>query len=310
MEIEPTDNPSEVEDTSQDILDAELESETEQPELDEDGNPIEEEEEIDLDDEIKLRVPKTAAQKLKELKEGNLRQADYTRKTQEIAESRKAFEAERDQVRQMDAVELMVRGDLTNVNAQIAQYEQYDWASARAQAHAVDSENFDRAQMDQLDAHWQQYQLLKSRQQKAGQLLALKAHDRQSKQQQAQAAHAEAVAKLLDEGTPELKKAIPDWSRAKAATLTEAMVKHFGIPRQEFDGIDDPRLYLVMEAAIYGAEQKSKAKKAQTLQKQMDVVPAAKATGSRNPIPPSKLDDRLSVEEWTRRRNEQARQRG
>jgi hypothetical protein len=307
MEIETTDTPSEVEDTVEETtLDTELE-----PEVDEDGNPIEEEEEeeeeIDLDDDLKLKVPKTAAQKLKELKEGALRQADYTRKTQELAESRKAFEAERQAVQQMDTIELMARGDLTNVNAQIAQYEQYDWQSARAHAQAIDSENFDRAQMDQLDAHWQQYQLLKSRQQKIGQLLGLKAQERQSRQQQSLKAHEATVAKLLDEGTPELKKAIPDWNRTKAATLTESMVKHFGIPREEFDGIDDPRLYLVMHAAVEAMEARTKTKKAQAIQKQQEVVPAAKATGNRNPIPPGKLDDRLSTDEWIKRRNEQVR---
>jgi hypothetical protein len=67
--------------------------------FDEDGNEIEpaaEEEEVELDD-LKLKVPKDQAQKLKD---AFLRQADYTRKTQEVAELRKAVEAERQTVHQ------------------------------------------------------------------------------------------------------------------------------------------------------------------------------------------------------------------
>jgi hypothetical protein len=54
-------------------------------------------------------------------------------------------------------------------------------------------------------------------------------------------------------------------------------------------------------------EARTKTKKAQAIQKQQEVVPAAKATGNRNPIPPGKLDDRLSTDEWIKRRNEQVR---
>lgn len=307
--IEDPDTPSEVEDTEESTLDTELEPDAE---YDDDGNPIEaeieeDEEEIDLDD-LKLKVPKSAAEKLKELKEGALRQADYTRKTQELAEQRKSFEAQRQAQQQMDAVETMARGDLANTNAQINQYEQFDWAAARANAQAIDSENFDRAQMDQLDAHWQNYQLLKSRQQKIGQLLAIKAQERQSREQQSQKQLDAAVAKLLDEGTPELKKAIPDWSRAKAATLTESMVKHYGIPRDEFDGIDDPKLYMVMADATAWREHQAKQKKAKTLEKQQEITPAARV-GSKGSVPPGKLDDRLSAEEWVKRREEQVRKR-
>lgn len=307
MNIDDMDTPSEAEDTvDETTLDEEQESTEGQ--LDETDDGEDEEEEIDLDEDLKLRVPKAAADKLKELKLAGLRQEDYTKKTQELAETRKAFEAERQSVQQMDAVEMMARGDLTNVNAQIAQYEQFDWISARAQAQAIDSENLDRAQMDMLDAHWQQYQLLNTRRQKIGQLLGLKAQERQSRQQQSARAHESAVAKLLDEGTPELKRAIPDWSRAKAATLTDAMVKHYGIPRDEFDGIDDHRLYVVMNAAVKWAEQQSKNKKAQALEKQAGMQPAAKAT--RSTPPPGKLDDRLSTEEWVKRRNAQLRKTG
>jgi hypothetical protein len=306
--IEDPDTPSEVEDTEESTLDTEQEPDA--VEYDEDGNPIEaeaeeDEEEIDLDDDLKLKVPKSAAEKLKELKEGALRQADYTRKTQELAEQRKSFETQRQAQQQMDAVETMARGDLANTNAQINQYEQFDWAAARANAQAIDSENFDRAQMDQLDAHWQNYQLLKSRQQKIGQLLAIKAQERQSREQQSRQQLDAAVAKLLDEGTPELKKAIPDWSRAKAATLTESMVKHYGIPRDEFDGIDDPKLYMVMADATAWREHQTKQKKAKTIEKQQEVVPAAKASAGKSAVAPGKLDDRLSPEEWVKRRNAQ-----
>src|SRR6476646_10025915 len=119
MDTETT-NPVGGEDTASATLGEDTgvgaEGQTDDQQFDDDGNPIaqpEEEEEVELDD-LKLKVPKTAAEKLKALQEGNLRQADYTRKTQELAEQRKAFETERQTVQQASQAEIDA---LANVRA-------------------------------------------------------------------------------------------------------------------------------------------------------------------------------------------------
>ena len=61
-----------------------------EPELDENGEPIEVEEEAE---EVDFEGKKYLV--AKELKDALLRQSDYTRKTQEVAETRKQIEAER-----------------------------------------------------------------------------------------------------------------------------------------------------------------------------------------------------------------------
>jgi hypothetical protein len=95
--------------------------------LDEYGNAIEaeeEEEEIDLDDDLKLKLPKSQAEKLRL---AAMRQADYTRKTQELAEARKAFEAERQSIGQADEQEFNARAAITVLDRQLAQFANVNW---------------------------------------------------------------------------------------------------------------------------------------------------------------------------------------
>jgi hypothetical protein len=54
-------------------------------------------------------------------------------------------------------------------------------------------------------------------------------------------------------------------------------------------------------------EHQAKTTKAQSIQKQQQVQPAAKAT--RSSAPPAGLDDRLSIDEWNKRREAQLRKR-
>jgi hypothetical protein len=290
---EPT-NPAEG-----DVPEAEVETDVQtEPQLDEYGNPIEddpepEEEEDELDiDGFKVKLPKSAAEKLNAER---LMQADYTRKTQELAEQRKAFDAERQTVQQADAQELEARAQLVNINQQLDVYQRTNW-----QAWTQDDPY--AAQMA-----FQQFQLLKDAHQQTMGFLNYKAQERQSKQQQAVHAERQAIAKLLEEGTPELKKEIPDWSPVKAAKLKGDMAQRFGIPREDLEEVADPKLFMVMNAAVQWMEHQAKTTKAQSIQKQQQVQPAAKAT--RSSAPPAGLDDRLSIDEWNKRREAQLRKR-
>ena len=84
----------------------------------------------DLEDEVdgvKLRGKKDALEKLKAER---LMQADYTRKTQEVAEQRRTFDAEREQFQraaQTHQQYLREIGQLTGIDERLAQFSQVNW---------------------------------------------------------------------------------------------------------------------------------------------------------------------------------------
>lgn len=294
MDTDTTANPAGGEDTSLDTQAAETEAEAPEVQLDDDGNPIEEPEEPEDDSEEvdhdgqKYRVPKA-------LKDAFLRQADYTRKTQELADQRKALEAEREAASQADEREMQARGNKAMLQMQIAQYQKVDW------------QRWTNDDPFAAQAAFQQFTLLKDALTETDRYLNHLGSERQSKQQQEVQAASAAYAKLLDEGTPDLKKEIPDWGRDKAAKLTDTTMRNYGFSREDLGIIDDPRLYRVMNDAAAWRDHQAKQKKAQSIQAQQQVTPAAKAT--RNTAPPGKLDDRQSTDAWMKQREAQVRQR-
>lgn len=78
----------------------EEEEPSEDDEEEEEGEEEEEEtdEEVELDDDLEVTLPNGETATIKELAEGHLRHKDYTQKTQKLAEERKEFEAERDEI--------------------------------------------------------------------------------------------------------------------------------------------------------------------------------------------------------------------
>jgi len=96
--------------------------------FDEYGNPILEIPEEDDTEEIdyegkKLKVPK-------EIKDAILRHADYTRKTQEVAEERRQVEAMRAQAKENAALQqevLVEVAKVVSIDQRLAQYSNIDW---------------------------------------------------------------------------------------------------------------------------------------------------------------------------------------
>jgi len=267
-----------------------VEAEAEQ-QFDEDGNPIEsepaeEEDEIDLDDETKLKLPKSQAEKLRQ---AMLRQADYTRKTQELAETRKAFEVERDTHNQMSEQEKAATTQLTLIDHQLQQYASVNWQA------------WEQNDPFGAQAAFRQYTLLKdARGQITGNLQSM-AQQRTLQQQQE-------TAKRLEQGAAELARDIKDWSPTKAAALVEHGKTRYGFSKDELDSVDDPRLIKVLHDAYQWNEHQKKQKATKQVQAAQAVRPAAKV-GSPG-VPQNKLADNLSTEEWMRRRTEQLRKKG
>lgn len=255
---------------------------TQETSYDEFGDPIEEpaeeEEEIDLDEDLKLKLPKSQAEKLRL---AAMRQADYTRKTQELAEARKAFEAERQSLSQADEQEMTARANIALIDRQLAQYAQVDWNQWN------DSDPFEAQKA------FMQFQQLKDAKTNAHSFLERAQSERQASLQQE-------TAKRIAEGAAELARDIPGWSPELSAKLQDYGAKAFNLSKSDFDAITDPRAVKLLHAAYQWHQHEAAQKKAKSLEKQQEVTPAAKS--GKGSTPPVGLDDNLPIEEWNRRR--------
>jgi hypothetical protein len=236
---------------------------------------------------LKLKLPKSDAEKLRL---AAMRQADYTRKTQELAEARKAFDAERQSLSQADEQELTARANIALIDRQLAQYAQVNWQQA------FDADPFEAQKA------FAQYQLLQQGKSQTQSFLERTSRERTERQQQE-------TARRLQEGAAELQRDIPDWSPALSAKLQDFGAKTFGLTKDDFDRIDDPRAVKLLYWAQRGFEADTAAKKAKSIERQQEVTPAASAP-KKGGTPPAGLDDRLSTDEWLRRRNAQLAKRG
>ncbi len=276
-----------------------------QPQLDEDGNPIEDQadddsEEIDYEG-AKYKLPKALA---KEFQEGTLRQADYTRKTQEVAAERKALEARSAELAQQAEIQSEVleqRVQLKQVETALQQFAETDWTdfSEKYGPQAVASR---MAQWQQLrDAH--------------GEL----SKDITQKEQEFRLSRERASVTALQEADQALSRELPGYGQELVQSVAKVAAS-VGFTADEVresligaDGKADTRSFKLL-ARLHAAETelsslKAKTKTAQQVEKQTSVQPARTVGQKAGGYKPG-LDDNLPIEEWARRRNAQlAKQR-
>ena len=258
-----------------DIVDAEFEEAPEEDtaeaeEVEEDPTDEAEEEESE---ELTFEVEGETLT-AEELKLGYLRQSDYTKKTQAVAEQRKAFEAQSEQAEAtMNALMSAAGADLSrfqNVNwekAAIDNPEQYKQAKA-AYEQAQSTYNLIKAQADQFQTQ---------------------------QQQQADAAKKEAAKESLTV----LKTNIPNWNNDLYYKIGEYAHKDLGVSSEEFNQVSDHRLI----TALWKAMQFDQAKQVAAKKK---VKPSATKT-----LSGSKADSTKAVEsESARKTRERLRKTG
>lgn len=288
MDTETATNPVEGEDTAAATLpetqEVEAAAEELEPARDEDGSPIEEppsddSEEIELDG-LKFTVPKAA-------KDAFLRQADYTRKTQDLAQARKAFEAERQAIAGTTQKELDAFAEARSIEAQIAQFQRVDWNA------------WNDTDPPEAQKAFMRYQQLKDGYSAAlGQLSGLR-NQRLSVAQQE-------TAQRIEQGREALIREI-GWNDDLKARLT-GFAAEYGFSADDLSDLEaDPRVAKVLHAAFEGREVSRKHASASRHVQAQKVEPAA--TVGAKAAPPSGLDDRLSTDEWMRRRNAQLRRK-
>lgn len=283
--------------------DEQLDADQQTPEgdLPQEQPPEEEYDEIEHEG-AKHRIPKA-------LKGAFLMQADYTRKTQEVADTRKALE-QREQALAQQAeaqkADLKAHAQMIGLEDQIASYEDVDWAGWTARIRQAFAEGrSDEAMADQMErqAAWDAYQGVRHARDKLSGELQQRERERSSEAERERATRAEQAYR-------ELARDIPGWGPAKAQELIDFATKDLGLDEQYVRNQTDPVFVKLAHLAMEGSRLKKAQTQAQTISKQTAVRPAAQvggnAQGSRDPA--AMTDAEWYAHEEERLKRKQARQ--
>lgn len=234
--------------------------EAEQPEVTAEEQPEQTEPEIETQEDdplVKIKVDgKEIEVPLSELKNGYQRQADYTRKTMEVAEQRKQAEAEAQKATQERT---QYQENLLRMQAQLEvalqEQQKIDWE----QLIQTDPQEYLRQKhlFDQRQAAWQQNQQEHYRLSQIEQAQEVQRRQDYIKQQQA-----ELLAKL------------PEWSDPKKAQAESAAIRSYlidqGYTADTVDNLADANMVLTARKAMLYDQMVAKA---QTAQKKVAQLP-------------------------------------
>lgn len=237
------------------------------------GEPDEVEyEDFEWDGEV-VSLPKGS-----KLKDALLRQQDYTKKTMELAEQRKAYEAQQAALKEESEFlnkEFATYAELHHIDNQLKQYSELNWDE-------IVEEDPQRAIKLERD-----YRMLKdARNEKLAELTEKRNKLALEKQQE--------TARRIQEGHAILSREIKGWSTDYAKTLLNH-AKGLGYTEAELAEITDPRAFKALDKAYkYDQLQQKRSQKPKPQQKPIKTV------GKQNTVNKGISDD-LSMEEWARR---------
>lgn len=296
-------------------IEASPEAASEEGQYDDDGNLIEEAPaEVDDDSEEvehegqKFKIPKA-------LKPALLFQADYTKKTQALAEQRAALDTERTSVVERLAAANQIADDVIEAKAQVRVietqlkgYTDIDWPAWTAGIRAL------RANGQNDDANNEQLNYTEARE-TMGELQRAKAAAEEQATQKTTALQTELTEaeqterqRHLQSNWEVLQRDIPEWSQDKLLKVMKHGADNYGFSPQELSSITDARVIKAFhrlhevdkEAAKTAAVVKTEKITAQ-VQQQQAVQPAVVVGGRQAPTRPSTATpagDRLSTDEW------------
>lgn len=185
----------------------------------------EEDEEVEYEGKT-YKVPK-------ELKGALMKNADYTQKTQEVAEQRKSVEERVELLNQRESLMSATFDkavELRDIQSKLSQYEQIDWQNL------VDA---DPVQATKLNLAYQQLQ--REAQQKYGEL--------QQAQSQAQNLSDQTRQKFLAEEQTKLKARLPNFDM-KVAEKIKSVGKEYGLTDNELNSVVDSRYVHILHDAM------------------------------------------------------------
>jgi hypothetical protein len=213
-----------------------------------------------------------------ELKDAILRQADYTRKTQELAQTRQQAEqtfAQQQARIEAERANIQAVARLTALDERLQQYAGVDWDS-------LSQSNGELAQRE-----FMKYQQLKdSRQQFVAQI---QQHEGQRAMQEQQE-----TARQLQDANEALSREIKGWSPDYAQSLRE-VAKSLGAKEEQLNGIREPWIVKALHAQKVLAEMTKKAGAAApaVAAKPVRTISGGNAKATVDP-------DKMSIEDWMR----------
>ncbi|RWO22824.1 hypothetical protein [Mesorhizobium sp.] len=202
--------------------------EGEDEEAREPGPDDEDLEEFDWDGK-KIKGPKG-------LKDGVLRQADYTRKTQEIAETRRELEERAQRIDQQSKAgeeEMNARAALISIDSDLKSYENVDW-------DAWETQDLFAAQ-----AGFRKFQQLKAAR---GEVAGYLGERQKARTDQAQ----QETAKRLQETRRYAETQIKGWSEEVDKKVTDFATKELGFTWDMLKGAYNPAVYKTLHLAWLG----------------------------------------------------------
>jgi hypothetical protein len=171
---------------------------------------------------------------LDELRDGYQRQADYTRKSQSLAEQRKAYEANLQAVQNERQQYAQVLEQMSqNQNYELQRFENIDWKELK-----------DDDPMEYMEKRLE-YQEAKDK-------ITQLNNERARVQQQSQQEFNEIVTQKVQQEAELLAKALPEYSEPGSTLKTDLRnyALSLGFPANEIDSITDHRVVLVLHKAM------------------------------------------------------------
>ena len=277
----------------EEIVDDQTETDVNDQAADDEGdeNPDESDSQDDEDEfeeiergDKKYRIPKA-------LKDDLLRQDDYTRKTQALAEQRRELDAERvkitETVKELDDTAFQLKAierresDLTALTPQ-------DWNTIRD----IDLKNG----TNRYDELMREFQLLPKQKDELKKTL-------DAKTQEALQAKQELTAKQMEEGHAVLTRDIPGWGPELGAKLTQFVAKEYGITAEKHGAaFMDPAIIKLAHAAYKAKADTRKATTAAVAAQANTIKPVPTARGGGAP---SRDPSKMSAKEYADYRDKQ-----
>lgn len=250
-------------------------------------------EEIEIDGET-YAVP-TA------LKDKFLMHADYTRKTQGLAEDRKSVEQTRQELDQrQEAFEQQVSAQkesladlakLSSIDEQIAHYQKVDWAK-------YSEENPIAAQQ-----HWYRYTSMKDQRHDIAAKISKAEHERASKAQQEFATRREQTEQVL-------RRDIKDWGPELGRRLEEFAAEQGLTQKQIFDLSTNPGAVKILHKAYQADQLLTEPKPGKRTTTKPAIKPLRTVSQKRTRPPASPVpSDSDSDAEWMKKRTAQLQKR-
>lgn len=224
-----------------------------------------------------------------ELKDALLRHADYTRKTQEVADFKREAEAIRAEAQaalQTSQEVMEARAAALNLDNTLRQYDGVDWQQYVAQDPMG------------AQAEWIKYQQLQQQRGQVGEYLT-KAQTELSEKA------ARETETRLRETAQFAQQNLKGWTPELDTKITQFAMTDLGFSPEELRSALNPGVYRTLYLAHIGHQALQKQASPQSQPKAPAAQPLTRVAARTSP--PVGLDDRLSQEEWLKRRNAELR---